>query len=102
MGYTLIIMQNTITDLTQMQHDFGQLISMLQEDAGNMAKAVGDLIEHDLQGKMAISLTSMTQNYKTLLQSHAYDRLQQLSLVCKTYQQAIESACATFDNNHPE
>jgi hypothetical protein len=102
MGYTSAIMSQTIGELATMQTAFGQLVSVLQDDANNMARVTGDLVAHNFQGPKAIELTSMTQNYQTLLHSHAYDRLQQLSQICKSYQQAIESACATFDNNHPQ
>ncbi len=102
MGYTSSIMARTTSDLGTMQQAFGQLTSMLQEDANNMARVTGDLVVHNFQGPKAIELTSMTQNYESLLQSHAYDRLQQLSQICKTYQQAIESACQTFDSQYPQ
>ena len=102
MGYTLTIMQSTVGDLTQMQTSFGQLISALMNDASDMERATGDLMVHNFQGPKATSLSSMVLHYQTLLQSHAYDRLQQIQQICKTYQQDIESACATFDNDYPQ
>src|SRR5579871_5300668 len=102
MGYTSNIMQATIGNLTQMQTDLGNLASGFQDDANNMARVTGDLVAHNFQGPKAISLVSMTQNYETLLHSHAFDRLQQLSQICKTYQQAIETACTTFDSLYPQ
>src|SRR5579871_5018861 len=102
MGYTSNIMQATIGNLTQMQTDLGNLASGFQDDANNMARVTGDLVAHNFQGPKAISLVSMTQNYQSLLHSHAYDRLQQLSQICKAYQQAIENACTTFDSQYPQ
>jgi len=102
MGYTSAIMQQTIDNLSTMQTAFGQLVSVLQEDANNMARVTGDLVEHNFQGPKAIELTSMTQNYQSLLHSHGYDRLQQLSQICKAYQQSIVLACEAFDGQFPQ